>query len=126
MDLLRLAFHHHARNDLGTAQDNSPGWTAKTSVSTPVFGRLAYFAAEVQVIGKRSFAWNAAPHEVRDEALANATLTFPDLWAKGLQAQLRVTNVFARDVQHPASAEMPTPTIPQNGRNLTAKLDYAF
>ena len=117
---------NHAHNSLGTEQGNSPSWTGKASVSTPVFDRKAYLAAEVLATEARSYTWNAMPYEVRNEVLANATLTFPDLFTKGLQAQLRITNLFDRDVQHPSSSEMPTPTVPQNGRNLLAKLDYAF
>jgi iron complex outermembrane receptor protein len=117
---------NHAHNYLGTEQGNSPSWTGKASVSTPVFDHKAYLTAEVIATGSRSYTWNAMPYDVRNEVLANATVTFPDLFAKGLQAQLRITNLFDRDVQHPASAEMPTPTVPQNGRNLLAKLDYAF
>lgn len=116
----------HARNALGSAQDNSPGWTAKTSASAPVFGQSAYLAADIQAIGRRSYTWGAAPYRVGSEVLANATLTFPNVWAHGLQAQLRITNLFDRDTQHPASAEIPAPLIPQNGRNVTAGLEYAF
>jgi outer membrane receptor protein involved in Fe transport len=114
----------HAQNDLGVTQDNSPSWTGKISISAPF--HTAYIAAEVQAIGKRSYIWSAAPYRVGSEVLANATLTLPNVWAKGLQAQLRITNLFNRDVQNPSSAEMPTPTVPQNGRNLMAKLEYAF
>ena len=117
---------NHARNDMGTAQDNSPGWTGKGSVTTPWFDHSTYLAAEIQAIAKRSYTWNGMPYEVGSEVLANATVTFPNLWAKGLQAQLRITNLFNRDVQHPASATIPSPRIPQNGRNLMAKLEYAF
>lgn len=116
----------HARNSLGNDQGNSPGWTAKTSVIAPVFDHSAYLAAEVQAIGRRSYIWGAAPYHVGAEVLANTTLTFPNVWMKGLQAQLRITDLFNRTVQHPASAEMPTPTVPQYGRNLLAKLEYAF
>ena len=95
-------------------------------MSAPVFDHSAYLAAEAQAIGKRSYTWNDMPYEVGSEVLANATVTFPNVWAQGLQAQFRVTNLFNRDVQHPASVEMPSPTIPQRGRNLEAKIDYAF
>ena len=36
---------NRARNELGTAQDNSPAWAAKTSVSTPLFNHSATLAA---------------------------------------------------------------------------------
>jgi iron complex outermembrane receptor protein len=117
---------NHAQDALGTTPDNSPSWIGKISVSAPVFDHSAYLAAEVQAIGSRSYTWNAAPYHVGSEVLPNATVTFPNVWAKGLQAQLRITNLFNRDVQDPAAAEMPTPTVPQYGRNLLAKLEYAF
>jgi outer membrane receptor protein involved in Fe transport len=117
---------NNARNDMGTDQENSPEWTAKTSVIAPVFDHSAYLAAEAQAIGRRSYTWSAASYHVGTEVLANTTLTFPNVWAKGLQAQLRITNLFNRTVRHPASAEMPTPMVPQDGRNLLAKLEYAF
>ena len=116
----------HAQNDQGGTQENSPNWTAKTSASAPVFDHSAYLAAEVQAIAGRRYSWGAASYRVGSEVLANATLTFPNVWAQGLRAQVRITNLFNRDVQHPASPEMPTPTVPQNGRNLTAQLDYVF
>ena len=116
----------HALNALGSKQDNSPSWTAKTSVSAPVFKQSAYLAADIQVIGRRSYTWDAAPYHVGSEVLANATATFPNVWVHGLQAQLRITNLFNRDIRHPASADMPTPLIPQNRRNVMAKLEYAF
>jgi outer membrane receptor protein involved in Fe transport len=115
---------NHARNDLGTPQDNSPRWTGRMSVIAPV--RTAFLAAEAQAIGSRSYIWGAMQYHVGSEVLANATLTFPNLLYKGLQAQLRITNLFNRDVQQPASGEMPTPTVPGYNRNLMAKLDYAF
>lgn len=116
----------HARNALGTTQDNSPNWTGKVSVSAPLSSQPAYLAVEAQAIGKRSYAWNSMAYEVGSEVVANATATFPDLWVRALQAHLRVNNLFDRVVRHPASAEMPSPTIPQNGRDLLAKLEYAF
>lgn len=117
---------NHAQNEPGTPQENSPGWTGKASVTSPAFGHSAYLAAEVQAIGSRSYTWSAAPYSVGSEVLANATVTLPDIWAKGLQAQLRITNLFNRDVQQPASGEMSTPTVPRYNRNLLAKLEYAF
>lgn len=122
---------NHAHNSMGTPQDNSPNWIGKASVSAPVFNHMAFLAAEVQVTGSRSYTWsdqmgNAAVYSVGNETLANAILTFPNVLAKGLQIQLRVTNLFDRQIQNPASSEMLIPRIPQKGRNLLARLDYAF
>ncbi|MDO8413537.1 MAG: TonB-dependent receptor [Gallionellaceae bacterium] len=117
---------NHATNAAGTTQDNSPRWIGKASASTPVGDHAAYLAAEVQIISSRTYTWGGAPYRVGSEVLANTTLTFPNLGARGWQAQLRITNLFDRNVQHPASDEMPTPTVPQNRRNVMAQLDYAF
>jgi outer membrane receptor for ferrienterochelin and colicin len=117
---------NNAENAAGTAQDNSPDWTGKASMSMPVFSNSAYLAAEIQWINAREYTWNNTPYSVPSEALANLTATFPDVLTKGLQAQVRISNLFDRDIRHPSSAEMPTPSVPQNGRNLTANLSYAF
>lgn len=113
-------------NASATPQDNSPEWISKASMSMPLFGNRAYLAAEIQLIGARSYIWNTTPYSVPNEALANATATFPDVLTKGWQAQLRISNLFNSDIQHPAANEMPIPAIPQNGRNLFASLSYAF
>lgn len=118
--------YNQAQNGLGTSQGNSPNWIGKVAVNSPIYGHAAYLAGEIQAIGSRTFTWSDTPYSVGSEVLANATVTFPKVLAEGLQAQLRVTNLFNRDVQHPASTEMPSPLVPQNGRNLMAKLDYAF
>ena len=117
---------NRARNELGTAQDNSPAWTAKTSASMPLFNHSATLAAEAYALGSRSYAWGGATYRISSEVLANVAVTFPKVWTKGLQAQLRVTNLFNRNVQHPAAEDMPSPAVPQNGRNLIAQLDYVF
>ena len=114
----------HARNALGSAQDNSPA-DSKTSVSAPVFGQSAYLAADIQ----RS-AGAVIPGVRRHTALAaRCCKCDPDLaegmgtWVASATAHHQPVD---RDTQHPASAEMPTPLIPQNGRNVMAKLEYAF
>ncbi|MFZ5524011.1 MAG: TonB-dependent receptor plug domain-containing protein [Pseudomonadota bacterium] len=116
----------HVQNALGTTQSNSPNWMGKASVIAPVFKYSAYLAAEAQATGSHSYSWNDMPYRVATEVVVNATATFSNVIARGIQAQLRVTNLFNRDVQHPASNEMLSPTIPQNSRNLAAKLEYAF
>jgi iron complex outermembrane receptor protein len=117
---------NQATNDLGTTQGNSPAWVGKASMSMPVFKHSAYFAAEIQIVSSRSYVWNSDTYSVPNEIVGNATLTFPDVLTKGLQAQLRITNLFNSDIQHPASAEMPIPKIPQDGRSLFASISYAF
>lgn len=117
---------NNAENAAGMPQDNSPAWTGKASMSLPVSNSSAYLAAEIQWIGARSYTWNSRPYSVPNETLANATVMLPDVLTKGLQAQVRISNLFNSDIQHPSSAEMPTPAVPQNGRNLFASLTYVF
>ncbi len=116
----------HVYGSNGATPSNVAEWIGKASLSAPAFNSSAYLAAEVQIISRRDYMWNASPYSIPGEISVNATATFPDLWTRGLQGQLRVTNLLNRDIQHSSSSEMPSPTIPQNVRNLMAKLEYAF
>ena len=115
----------HVQSQQGIIHGNSPSWMAKASVSVPVLERSAYLAADARAISSRDFNW-FGPASVLTEMVVDATATFPDVFTKGMQVQLRITNLFNRAIQHPASEEMPTATIPQDRRNLIAKLEYAF
>lgn len=106
--------------------DNSPFWLGKLSVHAPAFGNNAFLAGEIQAIGNRNFIWNATPYSVGSDVLANASVTFPNVLTRGLQAQLRCINLLNRQLQYPASAEMPTPTTLGNGRNISANISYEF
>lgn len=117
---------NYASNSSGLTQDNSPDWTGRASMSMPVFNNAAFLAGELQLISSRSYTWSSSNYSVPSQASANVTATFPDVLTKGMQIQMRLTNVFNSDIQHPASNEMNTPTIPQNGRNLFTTLSYAF
>jgi outer membrane receptor for ferrienterochelin and colicins len=118
--------NNHVYGYQGTTPSNVANWIAKASLSAPVFNSAAYLAMEAQAISRRNYVWNALTYQVPSEILVNATATFPHLWTRGLQGQLCITNLLNRDIQHPASSEMPSPAVPQNGRNLMAKLEYAF
>lgn len=126
MKLRASVAYNQSQNSQGTHQENSPHWIGKVSVNAPVYAHAAYLAAELQAIGPRTFDWNATHYDMGSEIVVNATVTFPNVLAKGLQVQLRATNLFDRNIQHPAASEMPTPLIPQNRRNLTAGVEYAF
>lgn len=110
----------------GTRLGNSPSWMAKAAASTPILGHTAHLAAEVQAISNRSYIWGLAQYHTGVQVVTNATVTFPNVLTKGLQLQLRAANLFNRSLQHPAAEEMPVAAIPQNGRNLTASVEYAF
>jgi iron complex outermembrane receptor protein len=118
--------YNEAKNSSGKAVDNSPDWTGKTSLSLPLFNNAAILAGELQLINRRSFTWNGAPYSVPAEINSSTTLTFHDVLSKGMQMQLRISNLLNRPLQHPVSTEASTPTIPQNGRNFIATLAYAF
>jgi iron complex outermembrane receptor protein len=128
-DKLRLRSsiaYNSASNGLDTRQENSPLWIGKFLLSAPVGGDAAYLAGDIQVIGNRSYIWQGTPYSVGSEILANATLTFPNVLTKGLQVQLRVSNLFNRQVQYPSSADMLTPITPGLGRILTTTVLYEF
>lgn len=120
-----LAFNH-ARNNAGNKVDNSPTWIAKTSGNAPMIGGMIILAGELQLIGPRSYDWNAAIYSVPTEVTSNITATFPNLFAQGWQGQVRITNLLDRRIALPASAEILTPKVPQNGRQVTATLSYVF
>ncbi len=116
---------NHSQNENGAIIGNSPNWLGKIAMSAPILNRSAYLAAEAQAISARDYNWfgpNTAPSEV----VANVTATIPDAFTKGIRIQMRITNLFNRNFQSPAAEEMPTATIPQDSRNLTATVEYAF
>lgn len=115
-----------APNGLNIAQSNSPGWLGKFSASAPVAKRAACLGGEFLAIGKRSYVWNGATYSRGGEFVANAVLTFPNAGAKGLQAQLRITNLFDRSIGYPASDEMSMPLVPGYGRNLALNVSYDY
>jgi iron complex outermembrane receptor protein len=115
-----------ASSSLGSSVDNSPGWIAKASGSTPLLGAAMVLAGELQWVGPRDYHWNATPYLVPTEVLANLTATFPHVLTKGWSGQLRISNLFNRSIAHPASAEILSPLVPQPGRQLNATLSYAF
>lgn len=128
-DSLRLrssVAYNSTSNGLNTGQENSPIWIGKFSASSPIVGHSIYLASDIQAIGSRSYVWQGAPYRLGSEFLANTTLTFPDMWAKGLQGQLRLSNLFNRQVQFSSSADMSTPITPGYGRNLAASISYDF
>ena len=128
-DKLRLrssVAYNSSSNGLNTAPENSPLWIGKFFASAPVPGAAAYWAADVQTISGRNYSWSNTRYHVGTECLANATLTFPNVLSRGMQAQLRLTNLFDRQLHYPSSPDMATPMTPGWGRNLTAIITYEF
>jgi outer membrane receptor for ferric coprogen and ferric-rhodotorulic acid len=118
--------YNSSSNGLNTVPENSPDWIGKFFLSAPLIGEAVYLAGDVQTISGQNYNWSNTQYNVGTEWLANATLTFPNVLAKGLQAQLRVTNLFDRHVLYPSSPDMATPTTPGLGRNLAASITYEF
>lgn len=117
---------NQASSSLMASVDNSPKWLAKASASAPLWSGRMTLAGELQAIGPRDYLWSASPYAVPTEVLANLTATYPNLLRKGLTGQLRISNLFDRRLEHPASAEILVPTVPQPGRDFSATLNYAF
>ena len=106
--------------------DNSPQWIAKAAGSMPLWQNRMTLAGELQLVGPRSYLWNATSYAVPTEVLAHVTMTFPDLIGKGWRGQVRISNLFDRPIAHPASAEILSPMVSQPGRDISATLTYAF
>ena len=117
---------NRASNSLTTTVDNSPQWLVKGSASSPLLAGRVTLAGELQMISPRDYLWNGTPYAVPAEVLAHVTATFPNLLARGWKGQLRITNLFDQTIAHPASAEIPSPRVPQPGRRVSATLGYAF
>lgn len=117
---------NRASSSVNASVDNSPTWIAKVSGSAPVFGGAMMLAGELHLTGPRDHFWNATPYPAPTEVLANLTANFPNVLANGWTGQLRITNLFNRTIAHPASSEVPSPWVPQPGRELSATLSYAF
>ena len=117
---------NQASSSLTASVDNVPKWLVKTSASAPLWSNRLTLAGELQAIGPRDYLWIASPYAVPTEVLAHMTATFPNLLRKGLTGQLRISNLFDRRLEHPASAEMLVPTLPQPGRDISATLNYDF
>jgi outer membrane receptor protein involved in Fe transport len=119
-----------ALNQVSSSQafsvDNSPSWVVKASASTPLLHEALLLAGELQLIGPRSYDWNASPYAVPAEVQAHVTASFPSRSGKGWQTQWRIHNLFNRQTAHPASAEVPSPAVRQPGREISALLSYAF
>ena len=127
---LKLAGATAAALCLGTFSAHAQDSTLRIVVPYPPGGSsdlaARILASELQVIGPRHYVWSAMPYAVPTEALTNVTATFPRLLSKGWQGQLRITNLFNRQIEHPASAEVPSPSVRQPGRGVSAMLSYAF
>lgn len=119
-----LSGSHNTTSD-GGWQSNSPTWQVKTSASQPVLNHKLIVSGELQSISRRAHDWGITRYSIPSQTLVNLTLTTPNL-VKGLEGQLRISNLFDRSLDQPVNNGLLFPTIPQYGRTLSASLLYAF
>lgn len=126
-DLMLRASLSGSRNTTSTSgwQSNSPTWQAKTSASQPMLDNKLIVSGELQSISRRAHDWGATRYSIPSQTLVNLSLTTPNL-VKGLEGQLRISNLFNRSLDQPVNNGLLFPCIPQYGRALSASLLYAF
>ena len=111
---------------VGTSITNSPSLSVAKVAYTRTLFATAQLATELQFRSPSRYVWRGSAQTLPSRTLANVVLTLPNLGWRGVQAQLRVENLFDRRYAAKSSAEMLTPNVPQALRSLTFKLDYAF
>lgn len=115
-----------AAGNLAANVDSNTPRTIAHAAYTHTLWDTAQLSSELQFISASQYQWRATPQQLPSRTLFNTTLNLPNLGWQGLQAQLRVDNLFNRAGNYPATAEMLTPRIPDATRTFTLKLDYAF
>ncbi len=118
-----ISFNHAHSATLPTVP-NSPGWMAKLRASYPVAGPHWQAAIELQAIGPRDVEADSGTFRLSRQWWMNAVLNSTAL-ARGLHLQLRVVNVFDRQVQIPV-AEAAAPLMPMSRRAMQAVLSHDF
>lgn len=111
---------------VGTSITNRPSLSVAKLAYTRTLLATAQLATELQFSSPSRYVWRGSAQTLPSRTLANVVLTLPNLGWRGVQAQLRVENLFDRRYAAKSSAEMLTPNVPQTLRSLTFKLDYAF
>lgn len=119
------AAFNHVLDASGNRLGNSPRWIGKLRGSQPLFDERLIAALEIRGVGRRATEWQGRRDELGSQLTINATLSATRL-APGLEAQLRVLNLFDRPLRQPASDEVPVPALPMEGRLWQLGLTYAF
>lgn len=114
-----------ARDAMGDRPGNSPNWIAKLHAGVPFWGDRLLAGFEVLGIGNRVIDRSGERDRIASQAQFNATLTAPGVLS-GLDAQLRIVNVFDQPLAHPGSDEAPVSKIPFDERRVELGLTYAF
>lgn len=115
---------NRARQADGQRLDNSPSWVAKLRGSHPLWQPRWQAGLELDAVGPRRVVWQDSAQTLATQWWLNLTLHATAL-APGLQAQLRLLNVFNRRLLQPA-AEAPVPLLPLDGRSWQLMLTYAL
>ena len=109
----------------GNRAPNSPSWIYKLGADGPVLSDRLIAAWELNANGSSTQVWNGMPSRTNALWVNNWVLT-ANRWWPGLDAQLRVNNVFNRKNTVPGSDDTPVAQMPLYGRNLAVSVRYEF
>lgn len=104
---------------------NSPYLIAKFQFQTPLADARWLLGWETQLVGPRQWNWQGGGQAVDSQVVAHATVTGKDVMP-GLDLSISLRNLFDQRLVDPAAEETGVPAVPQDGRTLTLKLDYAL
>jgi outer membrane receptor protein involved in Fe transport len=114
--------YQNAKNrDSGIRLTNSPVHTAKAGLSFPLVKAVRLGAQFLYESGRRTI------HEDYTESffLANLNLVSGQILS-GLELSVRINNVFNASYSYPLGFWSVLDTVPQDGRNFIASLEYRF
>lgn len=104
---------------------NSPYAIAKFQLQTPLGSPRWTLGWETQIVGPRQWGWQGSEQSVDSQVIAHASVSGKNI-VPGLDLSISLRNVFDERLVDPAAEETGVPGVPQNGRTLVLKLDYAF
>ena len=119
-----LAFNQ-SRDFFGQELSNSPHWIGKVNLRRPVWKENIVAAVEIIAVGPRRIDWRGDHRQLGTQSQVNLAIT-SQKFVKGLDVQLRLVNLFDRNIVYPASDVSAVPTLPTGGRQWQLGLSYAF
>ncbi|MEO8410642.1 MAG: TonB-dependent receptor, partial [Propionivibrio sp.] len=119
--------YSHTEDANGERPGYSPRWLAKLrgSVPLPNPGQRWLLAVEARAQSATDYVWNDSQRHLPLRLVVDATLTSARL-TPGLDAFLRVRNVFDRRFDHPGTSETAMAAIPGDRRTWEIGVSYAF
>ncbi len=115
---------NHAHGESMPEVPNSPAWLAKLRATHPLGSPQWQGAIELQAIGPRHVESDSGIFKLSRQWWMNAVVNSTAL-GHGTHLQLRIVNVFDRQVQIPV-AEAAAPLMPMTRRALQAMLTHDF